>query len=208
MIYISLRQYSDKTNLSYATAYSHFVRGMIPGAFKLETGTIRIPVESKDNVLNIPISEVMKKEEITVVYARVSSSQNRENLKTQSKRISDFCSAKGWIVNRIVEEVASGLNDERKKLLNILNDKSVTRIVVEHKDRLTRFGFNYISSLWDGEIIVINEANNDEDDLMQDFVSVITSFVARLYGKRRTKRNTEKLINELNSNKHMDSNEK
>lgn len=79
-----------------------------------------------------------------MVYSRVSSSQNRNNLESQSKRIQDFCSAKGWVVGKVAEECASGLNDNRPKLNKILSDKNVARIVVEHKDRLSRFGFNYI----------------------------------------------------------------
>lgn len=81
----------------------------------------------------------------------------------------------------------------------LLLDKNISRIVVEHKDRLTRFGFNYIKTLWHGEIIIINEVTEDEKDLMQDFVSLVTSFCARLYGKRRSRRATEKLIKELNN---------
>ena len=75
-----------------------------------------------------------------------------------------------------------------------MQDKSVTRIVVEHKDRLTRFGFNYIHDFWHGEIVIINEVVEDESDLMQDFVSLVTSFIERLYGRRRSKRQTEKWI--------------
>ena len=67
---------------------------------------------------------------------------------------------------------------------------------MEHKDRLTRFGFNYIKYLWSGEIVVINEVVEDEKDLMQDFVSLVASFTARLYGRRRSKRATERLIKE------------
>ena len=85
----------------------------------------------------------------------------------------------------------------RKNLQRVITDKSVTRIVVEHKDRLTRFGFNYIKSLFPGEIVVINEAKEDRDDLMGDFVAIITSFCSRLYGLRRNKRRTEKIIEEL-----------
>lgn len=111
--------------------------------------------------------------------------------------MNNYCSAKGWTVNEIVKECASGLNDSRPKLLKILNDNRVTRIVVEHKDRLTRFGFEYIKTLFHGDIVVINEAVTDEEDLMQDFISIITSFCARIYGKRRSKRNTEKILESL-----------
>lgn len=71
---------------------------------------------------------------------------------------------------------------------------------MEHKDRLTRFGFNYIETLLKnrgGEIVVINQVTSDKEDLIQDFISVITSFCARIYGQRRSKRSTEKLIKEL-----------
>lgn len=88
------------------------------------------------------------------------------------------------------------------KHLNI--QSSIDIIVVEHKDRLARLGTNYIEkllSLDNRKIEVINPQMNEKDDLMQDFVAIITSFCARLYGKRRTKRQTEKLINELNKDK-------
>ena len=71
---------------------------------------------------------------------------------------------------------------------------------MEHKDRLTRFVFNYIETLLKnrgGEIVVINQVTSDKEDLIQDFISVITSFCARIYGQRRSKRSTEKLIKEL-----------
>ncbi|MBT9130932.1 MAG: hypothetical protein DDT41_01228 [candidate division WS2 bacterium] len=71
---------------------------------------------------------------------------------------------------------------------------------MEHKDRLTRFGFNYLKVLFEEsgmEIEVINESQNDKNDLMQDFVSIITSFCARLYGLRRSRRKTEQLLKEL-----------
>ena len=75
--------------------------------------------------------------------------------------------------------------------------------IVEHQDRLTRFGFNYIKLLCEHigcEIIVVNQAENETQDLMQDFISIITSFCARICGQRRCKRKTEKIIEELKCN--------
>jgi len=75
-----------------------------------------------------------------------------------------------------------------------------TKIIVEHSDRLTRFGFHFLSILLEKQgctIEVINEAGDDTQDLMQDFISIITSFCARIYGLRRCKRKTEKIIREL-----------
>lgn len=182
---MKLSQYAKQYNVTYRTAWNRFKAGKIPNSRVTVNGLIIID-ETKDVRLDK-----------TVTYARVSSSENKSNLTTQSKRLQDFCAAKGWIVCDSIEECGSGLNDERKKLLKLMSDKTITRIVVEHKDRLTRFGFNYLESLWDVEIVVINQADNDEKDLMQDFVSLITSFTARLYGRRRSKRQTEKLIKDL-----------
>jgi len=136
------------------------------------------------------------------IYARVSSSENKSNLDTQTDRIVSYANAKGYKIEKIIKEIGSGLNDNRDKLLTLLLDKSFTHIIIEHKDRFSRFGMNFITKLLelDGRVIeIINPPNNDKEDLMEDFVSIITSFCARLYGQRRNKRQTEKLINELNS---------
>ncbi len=88
------------------------------------------------------------------------------------------------------------MNDTRPKLLKLLTDPMITLIVVEHKDRLTRFGFNYIEPLLAMQgrhIQVINLTENGKADLVQDFVSIVTSFCARLYGQRCSKRKAERI---------------
>lgn len=184
---MKLSHWAKKQGISYQAAWNSFKRGDIIGAYQLPSGTIIVPEETRE------------RPPYTIVYARVSSSQNKDNLNSQAKRVSQFCSANGWQVNEVVKETASGLNDMRPKLHKIFSDGKATRIVVEHKDRLTRFGFAYINALFDGEIVVINEVEESEADLVQDFVSLVTSFCARIYGKRRSKRCTEKLIKELSS---------
>lgn len=92
------------------------------------------------------------------------------------------------------------MNDSRPKLLALLADQSLSLIVVEHKDRLTRFGFRHFETLLKGqgrEIEVVNVAENGTEDLLADLVSIIYSFCARLYGQRRAKRKTEKIVAEL-----------
>lgn len=94
------------------------------------------------------------------------------------------------------------MNDSRRKLLKLLEDPEITHIVVEHKDRLTRFGFEYLKGWMKSrgvKIVVVNEVLDDKQDLMQDFVSLVTSFCARLYGLRRSRRNTERLIKDIQS---------
>ena len=98
---------------------------------------------------------------------------------------------------RSPEEVGSGVNDNRKKLEKLVTDKSYNRLVVEHKDRLTRFSLQLLKMLAGEQgrtIEIVNEAENDKDDLMEDFIAIITSFCARLYGLRRSKRKTEKIV--------------
>ena len=141
-----------------------------------------------------------KKELDVVVYARVSSSENKGNLDTQAERLISYCNAKGYKVKKVVKEIGSGLNDNRPKLEKILLDKGIDIIVVEHKDRLARFGLNYIQKLLelDGrKIEIVNNIEGEKEDLIQDFISIITSFCARIYGNRRSKRATEKLIKSL-----------
>lgn len=191
-MYIKLSKWAKENNVTYRTAWNYFKSGILKGK-KLDTGTILIEVNNKED------NQIIK----TVIYARVSSSENKSNLDAQAKRLEDYCICKGYKIDRIVKEVGSGLNDKRLKLENILLDKSIKRIVVEHKDRLSRFGLNYIQKLLEldnREIEIVNNIETDEQDIIQDFVSIITSFCARLYGKRRSKRKTEELIRELKCN--------
>jgi len=188
---MKLSKWAKKQGVCYRTAWNLFKEGKIPNSYKLESGTIIVNEEKTDY-----------KTEHNVVYARVSSSENKDNLKSQVDRVSSFCQAKGWVVHEVIKECASGLNDKRPKLEKILTERKATRIIVEHKDRLTRFGFNFLKTLMkDCEIVIINETTVEKDELMEDFVSLITSFCARLYGNRRSKRKTEILIKELNNDK-------
>ncbi len=157
-----------------------------------------VSVETYNKLLGVKET----KEEKVVIYARVSSSENKSNLETQKERLINYCNAKGYKVYKVITEVGSGVNDERPKLTKLLQENDYTKIVVEHKDRLTRFGFNYFNvftKLMDKEIEVVNNINSPEEDIIQDFVSIITSFCSRIYGKRRSKRKTELIIKELKS---------
>ncbi len=131
------------------------------------------------------------------IYTRVSSNENRANLDTQAIRLKQYSMARGYQIIEVVKEVGSGVNDNRKKLKKLLESDSWGTIVIEHKDRLTRFGFNYIEILLNKEgrkIEVVNIAEDEKSDLMQDLVSIIYSFSAKMYGLRRSKRKTEKII--------------
>jgi len=186
-----LSEYAKEHNLTYRTAFNHFHKNLISGAYQLPSGTIVIP----DNANQKKIIET----EYVVTYARVSSSENKNNLISQSKRLVDYCNAKGWTTQENIIEVGSGLNDNRPKLIKLLNDRKATKLVVEHKDRLTRFGFNFLNTLCkqnNCEIIILNKVE-EKEDVIQDFVNIITSFCAKIYGQRRSRRKTEQLIEQL-----------
>jgi predicted site-specific integrase-resolvase len=113
-----------------------------------------------------------------------------------------YCTLRGYQVVQVVKEIASGVNESRPKLLSLLKDTSITRLVVEHKDRLTRFGFRYLETLLETQgrmIEVVNVAENDKEDLIADLVAIVYSFTARLYGQRKASRKTEALVEQLTS---------
>jgi putative resolvase len=189
---MKLSEYAKQKGVTYRTAQNHWYKGLLNGE-QLATGTIVIFEDDKKNVefKNLQVA----------TYARVSSSQNKDNLDKQQSRLIDYANAKGYKTLYNIKEIGSGLNDARPKLIELLSNKKIDIILVEHKDRLTRFGFKYIETLMEiqgRKIEVINNLDDDKDDLIQDFISVITSFCARIYGQRRSKRSTEKLIKELN----------
>ena len=187
---VKLTTYAKLNDVTLRTVWNWIKKGLI----KYErTETNRILIIQDEEYTPIKPTRV-------AVYARVSSDENKENLERQKDRLVSYANAKGYKVEKIITEIGSGLNDQRPKLEKLLTDKTIDIIVVEHKDRLARFGVNYIEKLLaldDRKIEVVNPQTNEKDDLMQDFVSIITSFCARLYGKRRTKRQTEKIIEEL-----------
>jgi len=126
-----------------------------------------------------------------VIYARVSSPKQQENLDRQVHRLEDYCAAKGYQVGRIVKEIGSGVNDSRRKFLALLSDPKTRTIVVEHQDRATRFGFRYLEVLLNQagrSIEVANLAENNREELLQDLSSIVYAMCTRLYGQRRAKR--------------------
>lgn len=138
------------------------------------------------------------------IYAHVSNCENKDNLERQAQRLEEYAIARGYQIHKVVKEIDSGVNNNREQLDKLLIDKNYRILIVEHKDRLTKFGFNYISTWFEDvgkKIEVLNELGNDKANLMQDFISIITGCCTRLYGLRKSKRMTEKIIKELKDDK-------
>lgn len=154
------------------------------------------------------LSRLEKKpeERITVGYARVSTRNKKYDLERQKKVIELYCAAKGW-KHRIIEDIGSGLNYNKsglKDLIKLIETNLAERLILNYKDRLLRFGSEIIFEICkyhDIEVVVINdrEEKSYEEELVEDVLSIITVFSAKLYGSRSKKNkiiveNTKKLF--------------
>ena len=186
---MKLSEYAKQQGISYRTAFRWWQAGQIPG-YQAATGTI---------IVQDPKTAAAARQRVAI-YARVSSLEHQANLDRQAERLVSYCAAKGYQVSKVVKEIASGVNDSRPKLLALLEDQAITLIVVEHKDRLTRFGFRYLDTLLRGQsraLEVVHEAGNETEDLLADLTAILYRFTAQLYGQRRAKRKTETVIRAL-----------
>lgn len=131
-----------------------------------------------------------------VVYARVSSHDQRSDLDRQVARLVGWATAQGLAVSEVVTEVGSGMNGRRRKLAKLLSDPTAMTIVAEHRDRLARFGVEHLEAALraQGRRIVVVEDGEVEDDLVRDMTEVLTSFCARLYGRRGARNRAEKAL--------------
>ena len=192
---IKISKLAKDLGVTKATLYNWRLNNKIQFV-KSQTGRNFVTKQTYNEFMNIKQKEQQK----VVIYCRVSSTVNKNNLQTQKQRLTNYCYAKGYKIYKVVQQFGSGINDKRPKLQKLLEQQDFTKIVVQHKDRLTRLGFNYLQTLLNKnniQIQVINLANQNDVDLIQDFVSIITSYCARIYGQRRSKRKTQKLIVQL-----------
>lgn len=184
---MKLSAWAKQQGLSYKTAWRMRKAGQLPvPAEQLATGTVIVHGE--------PVKAVG-----AVLYARVSSSDQREELDRQLERLRKFAAMEGYAVEAEVAEVGSGLNGRRRGLLRLLRRPDIGVLIVEHRERLTRFGFEYIeAALSAGQRrIGVVEDQEMEDDVVRDLHDVIVSMCARLYGKRSARHRAQKAIEAL-----------
>jgi len=131
------------------------------------------------------------------IYARESSSENKSALASQTDGLRRYATAKGWTLQHVVQEIGSGVNDQRKRLHALLHKRDFDVLLIEHKDRLTRCGFAWFEATCPFRIEVVNRAEDQTADLMEDLVAILTSFSARLYGQRRGRTKTNAAITAL-----------
>jgi putative resolvase len=120
------------------------------------------------------------------MYVRVSSHDQRADLEAQSGRVAAWCARNGIHVEDVISEIGSGMNGRRPKLARILRDPDIPTVVVEHRDRLARFGVEHLEAALaaNGRRILVADQAETTDDLVRDMIEVLTSMCARLYGRR------------------------
>ena len=177
--------------VSYVTLRRWIKEGKIKAVQTLG-GKYRIPESEVKRLL----SGVEIKEVRAVIYARVSSSDQKKDLERQIEYLIQYCSAKGYKVVNVLSDIASGLKANRRGLLRLFNyvvNREVDVVVITYKDRITRFGFEYLEYFFKQygvriEVIYGEEPKDTYQELVEDLLAIVTSFAGKLYGMRSHKK--------------------
>jgi len=131
----------------------------------------------------------------TVIYARVSNQNQKKELENQIEFLRTFANAKGWIVDDILKDIGSGQNYKRKnwnELLDLVQKREIKTIIISHKDRFARFGYEWFEGFLQKcgvEMVVVNnETLSPQEELVQDLISIIHVFSCRIDGLRKYKK--------------------
>jgi excisionase family DNA binding protein len=166
----------------------------------IREGKIRV-VTTEGGKYRIPYSEVKKylerrEETRAVIYARVSSADQREDLERQINYLMNYATAKGYKVVEVLKDIASGLNTQREgllKLFKLIEGRNIDVVLITYKDRFTRFGFEYLEEFFSTigvriEVVLGEEPKEATQELVEDLISIITSFAGKIYGMRSHKK--------------------
>ncbi|MCW3819189.1 IS607 family transposase [Micromonospora sp. DR5-3] len=174
---MNLKEWAASQGIAYVTARRQYAAGTLP-----------VPTYRLGRLIMVgePLPAASARVERVVVYARVSSVDQRADLDRQVARVVTWATGQSLPVSQVVTEVGSALNGQGKKFLALLRDPAVTTIVVEHRDRFARFGAEYVEAALAAQgrkVLVVDPAEVD-DDLVRDVTEILTSLCARLYGGR------------------------
>jgi excisionase family DNA binding protein len=200
------KEVCQRLGISYSTL-SRWVREGRIRAIRTAGGVFRVPESEVRRITEgVPISKEVR----TVIYARVSSFDQRSDLERQIQYLTQYCSSKGYRVVDVLSDIASGLKTDRRGLLKLLDyvvNRQVDVVVVTYRDRLTRFGFEYLEHFFKQygvriEVVFGEEPKDAYQELVEDLIEIITSFAGKLYGlrsrkKRRLVEGFKKLLEEV-----------
>ena len=197
---ISIKEAASILSVSTKTLRRWDDEGVLP-AIKTVGGHRRYLQDDIDKYMKVytPEKKVIKG---ICTYSRVSSHEQKQkgDLDRQSQRISEYCAKKKYAVEHIIKDVGSGLSDTRHgfvKLMDLVIEKKISKVVIENKDRLTRFQYNLIERFFNSydviiERLVTGEDVSEEEELVNDIMMLMASFSGKLYGKRSAKRRKQK----------------
>jgi len=186
------KEVCKRLGISYPTL-SRWVREGRIRAIRTAGGVFRVPESEVRRIAEgLPISREVR----AIVYARVSSADQKSDLERQIQYLIQYCSSKGYRVVDVLSDVASGLKTDRRGLLKLFDyvvNRQVDVIVVTYRDRLTRFGFEYLEHFFKQfgvriEVMFGEEPKNAYQELVEDLIEIITSFAGKLYGMRSHKK--------------------
>ncbi|MEU8263538.1 IS607 family transposase [Micromonospora sp. NPDC048999] len=174
---MNLKEWAASQGVAYVTARRQYAAGTLP-----------VPTYRLGRLIMVgePLPAALAGAERVVVYARVSSVDQRADLDRQVARVVTWVTGQNLPVSQVVTEVGSALDGYREKFLALLRDPTVTTIVVEHRDRFARFGVEYVEAALAAQgrrLLVVDPAEVD-DDLVRDVTEVLTSLCVRLHGRR------------------------
>ena len=190
---LNIKEASEYLNISQETLRNWDKSGKLP-PIKTVGGHRRYQKETLDELIGIINTDEIS--DAVAIYARVSSHEQKQkgDLDRQSQRISEYCAKKKFKVEHIIKDVGSGLSDTRAgfvKLGNLVIDKKITQVIIENKDRLTRFQYNFVEKMFGSygvKIICIDKPDDEGDkEFINDLMMIIASFSGRLYGSRSAK---------------------
>jgi len=184
------KEFCELVGIKYPTFKQYVREGKIKVIYT-SMGRIRVPYSEVERYLGIRQSNETR----AVIYARVSDDQ-KEDLKKQISYLTEYCTAKGYKVVDVLSDVGSGLNTNRKGLMKLFDyvvNRKVDVVAITYKDRLTRFGFEYLEFFFKQYNVRIEAILGEEDkdtyqEFVEDLMSIITSFAGKLYGMKSHKK--------------------
>ncbi len=183
-----LSAWAKLQGISYKTAWRLWKAGGLPvPAYQLPTGTVVVGAKSQAGGV--------------ALYARVSSADQKSDLDRQLARLTEHAVAHKMVIVDAVKEVGSGLNGHRRNMLKLLGNPEVNAILVEHRERLMRFGFEYVEAALaaQGRRIIVVEPEEMSDDAVRDLHEVIVSMCARLYGKQSARNRAKRALDAIHA---------
>ncbi len=184
---VNLTEWARMQGIHPQTAYRWFREGTLP------VPAVRV---NQRTVLVSPDAPTEPAASSYGLYARVSSYDQKADLDRQVARLTSWAADAGGLVVRVEAEVGSGMNGSRAKVRRLLADPNVTTVVVEHRDRLGRLNTELVEATLSahGRRLVVLDDGEVDDDLVRDMVEVLTSFCARLYGRRSARNRALKAV--------------